>query len=68
MNEKYFLVFWIGDGGDRESNSVYYSCLVKANSKTEAIERYINSPKCPWSSKETKYFDGLEVNDKNYLG
>jgi len=36
-----YLVFWVGDGGDRESCSVFYSNIISASSKTNAIEGYI---------------------------
>jgi hypothetical protein len=39
---KYFLCFWVGeDGGDRESYSVYYSYLVMADNKDEALLKYL---------------------------
>lgn len=39
---KFYLCFWVGDGGDRESYSVYYSKLVLANSKDEALSELPN--------------------------
>lgn len=36
-----FLVFWIGDGGDSESYSVYYSNIVSATTRQLAIREYV---------------------------
>lgn len=36
-----FLVFWVGDGGDSESYSVYYSNIVSAPTKELAIREYV---------------------------
>ncbi len=55
---KEFLVFWVGDGGDRESCSVYYSTLVHAISETEAIDKYFNKFK-PNHSRDQ--YDVLEM-------
>lgn len=33
---KYYLIYWEGDGGDRESYSVFYSKLVIAKDENDA--------------------------------
>ena len=53
--EKLFLCFWVGDGGDSESNSVWYSELVEASSKKEALKKYFASGKAFASSNEENY-------------
>lgn len=62
-----FLVFWVGDGCDSESNNVYYSCLVNATSEKNAIDKYVNSSNNDWSTKDPKYFGALEITDKNHI-
>jgi len=56
-----YLCFWIGDGGDRESYSVYYSKLVEANSEEEALEKYFKSGKAFAYQKD-------EPTDPSYYG
>jgi hypothetical protein len=69
MNERHFIVFFSDeDGGSRESHSVFYSYVVKAKSKKEAIDKYVNGPKNTWSTKDVNDFDAIEINDKNYIG
>lgn len=38
---KEFLVFWVGDGGDRESYNTYHSNIIQTQNKIEAIKHYI---------------------------
>ena len=40
---KFYLCFWVGDGSDNESNNVYYSHIVIAENKDEALDKYIQS-------------------------
>lgn len=40
---KYFLCFWVGDGAD--CYNVFYSELVLARNKDEALEKYFASGK-----------------------
>jgi len=53
MNSIDFLVFWVGDGGDSESYSVYYSKIITAPTKELAIREYV------------KYLDRLADDDKS---
>ena len=39
---KYYLIYWEGEGGDRESYSVFYSKLIQADSEIEAWEIWKN--------------------------
>ena len=39
---KYFLIYWEGDGSDRESYSIFYTTLVIATSESEARDIYIS--------------------------
>tara|TARA_R110000772_G_scaffold2410_4_gene8498 strand:- start:7689 stop:7937 length:249 start_codon:yes stop_codon:yes gene_type:complete len=41
MKDKDYLTFYVGDGGDRESASVYYARVVSAPSKRLAIKKFI---------------------------
>jgi len=43
MKDTQFLVFWMGDGGDRESASVYYAMLVDAETNRDAKIKYLLS-------------------------
>jgi mevalonate pyrophosphate decarboxylase len=38
---KDYITFYVGDGGDRESASVYYARVVSASSKRSAIKKFI---------------------------
>ncbi len=38
---KLFLVFWIGNGEDRESCSVFYSEIVQAVNEEKALDKYL---------------------------
>lgn len=60
---KLFLCFWVGDGSDRESYSVYYSELVQANNKKEALDKYLNSGKAFAYDEDTykEYYDVIEM-------
>jgi hypothetical protein len=58
-NKKLYLCFWVGDGGDRESYSVFYSKLVLAGDKDEALDKYISSGKNFGQDKE--YYDAIEM-------
>lgn len=40
---KVYLVFWIGDGGDRESYNVYHSKIITGITKKEVIMKYVKS-------------------------
>lgn len=61
IGEKYYLCFWVGDGGDRESYSVYYSKLVIAGDEDEALDKYIKSDKKLDPNKE--FYDVIEMKD-----
>jgi len=36
MEPKYYLAYWVGNGGDQESFNVYYSHLLRAQDRQEA--------------------------------
>ena len=38
---KDYLVFWVGDGGDSESYSVFHSNIISAKSSKLAIREYV---------------------------
>jgi hypothetical protein len=40
MKDKIFLCFYEGDGGDSESHSTYYSEIISAENKNEALLKY----------------------------
>lgn len=67
MIDKHFLVFWEGDGSDRESYSVFYSTLVKANSKEEALDKFIENSK-HLSEEDKSFYDAYEITKENYIG
>jgi hypothetical protein len=56
-----WLVFWEGDGGDSESYSVFYSKIVNAKTKTEALEKYAKR-----TDSELKWLDAIPVS-KQYI-
>lgn len=60
---KFYLCFWVGDGGDRESYSVYYSKLVLARSRNEALDKYISSGKNFAHHNNKDYYDAIEMKD-----
>jgi hypothetical protein len=60
-NMKYFLCFWEGDGGDRESCSVYYSKLVIANNEDEAFEKYFDTFRLPITKEDRESYSILEM-------
>lgn len=58
-NKKFYLCFWVGvDGGDREAYNVFYSELVLAADKDEAIDKYISSGK---NFTQKEYYDAIEM-------
>lgn len=64
-----YLVFWIGDGGDRESNSVYYSKLIKGDNETDVIKKYISYSdnidieKIYFDDYNKEYYGTIKVDD-----
>lgn len=60
---KLFLCFWVGDHGDRESYSVYYSELVQANNKEDALDKYLKSGKAFAYDEDTNkdYYGVIEM-------
>lgn len=58
---KYFLCFWVGDGGDNESYNVYYSSLVIARNKSEALKKYFKEVKSDVDEDSKKYYKTLEM-------
>ena len=62
-DSKFYLCFWVGDGGDRESYSVYYSKLVLAHSRDEALDKYISSGKNFAQHNNKDYYDAIEMKD-----
>lgn len=67
MNDKHFLVFYEGDGSSRESCSVLYSTLVKANTKEEAIKKLIDNSKY-LSADDAEDYNAIEIDNENYIG
>ena len=67
MIDKHFLVYFVGDESSSESNSVYYSFLVRAKTKQEALEKYVLGEENSWSTKDINDFDALEITNKNYI-
>jgi hypothetical protein len=61
--DKFYLCFWVGDGCDRESYSVYYSKLVLANSEEEALDKYMASGKTYAQEDNRDYFGVIEMKD-----
>ena len=62
-DSKFYLCFWVGDGGDRESYSVYYSKLVLADNIDEALDKYIKSGKNVPQHNNKDYYDAIEMKD-----
>ena len=58
---KYFLCFFEGDGGDRESSSVYQSELVIAQNEDEALQKYFNNFKFPVEEKQKSNYSVIEM-------
>jgi hypothetical protein len=50
--EKLYLVFWEGDGCSRESASAYYTEVVEATSKAEAIGKVLPYVEKDFESEE----------------
>lgn len=61
--DKFYLCFWIGDGSDRESYSVYYSKLVLANNDEEALDKYLESGKNFTKNDNRDYYGVIEMMD-----
>ena len=40
---KYYLIYWEGDGGDRESHSVFYAQFVIAPNEHDAWQKWIEA-------------------------
>ena len=58
--EKLWLCFWVGDGGDSESHSTYYSNLVEAKTKSQALKKYLASGEA-FASDDMSEYDALEM-------
>ena len=58
---KYYLCFWYDDGASSESHSAYYSHLVKARTKDEAIRKYFESEYNTWATDDINDFDAVEM-------
>jgi hypothetical protein len=61
--DKFYLCFWVGDECDSESYNVYYSKLVLANSKEEALDKYMASGKTYAQEDNRDYFGVIEMKD-----
>lgn len=58
--KKLWLCFWVGDGSDRESYSTYYSTLVEAKTKEEALEIYLASDE-KFANGDINDYDAIEM-------
>lgn len=68
LEEKHYIVFWVGLGGDSESCNAYYSSLVRANDRVEAIEKFIAKNNYSPDHYKIEDFDAIPIDDKNYIG
>lgn len=59
--DKLFICAWEGDGGDRESCSIFYSKVVKAKSRKEALEKYFNSGEKFGESGDISKYVAVEI-------
>ena len=63
--EGHWIVCWKGDGFDRESYNIFYSKIVKAQTKDEALEKAIKL--FTFSLKDKKYYHAEPITEKNYI-
>ncbi len=57
---KHWIVCWVGDGGDRESYSIFYSKVVKANTRDEALEKGMKN--LGFQSENKEHYHAEEIN------
>lgn len=56
---KNWIVCWVGDGGDSESYSVFYSKVVKAKTKSEALKKGMDN--LGFTSRNAEHYNAQEI-------
>jgi len=63
--KNHWLVCWVGDGGDSESYSVFYTKVVQAETKDEALEKGISA--MSFSSVNKEHYHAEPIGIENYV-
>lgn len=56
----YYLVYWIGDGGDNESYSVFYTRLTQAKDEDEAWKNVLPTIKKEDDTNPNREYYGIK--------
>ena len=69
MKNRQYFVFWEGDGGDSESHSAYYTVLVDALTKRDAIKKYLLSSnhEDDLTEEDYKNHEAILIDDTNHI-